>query len=62
MPTEWLLKLSGEADDLRELQENLSFPECSIIVEDNIYYLKSIRFNSFTNANDVVKEAENLLE
>ncbi len=42
MPTEWLLKLSGEADDLRELQENFSFPECCVVVEDNIYYLKSI--------------------
>jgi hypothetical protein len=27
MAIEWLLKLSGHEDDLRELRENFSFPE-----------------------------------
>jgi hypothetical protein len=61
MPTAWLIKLSGDAGDLRELQENFSFPECSVVVQDDIYYLTSTRFNSFINTNEVVKEAENLL-
>jgi hypothetical protein len=61
VPTEWLLKLSGNADGLRELQENFSFPECQVIVEDNKYYLKSVRFNFLTTANDVRKEGQNLI-
>jgi hypothetical protein len=61
MPTAWLIKLSGDAGDLQELRDNFSFPECSVVVQDHIYYLTSTRFNSFINANDVMKEAENLL-
>jgi len=61
MPTAWLIKLSGDAGDLRELQENFSVPECSVVVQDHIYYLTSTRFNSLINTNEVLKEAENLL-
>jgi hypothetical protein len=62
MPTEWLLKLSGHEDDLRELHENFSFPECCIVVEDGNFYLKSIRLNSCSEEKDVLKEAEALVQ
>ena len=61
MPREWLVKLSGVGFDLRELSEYFSYLECQVIVEDDKYYLKSIRFNSLTEADEVTKEAENLV-
>jgi hypothetical protein len=62
MATEWLLKLSGHEDDLRELRENFLFPECYIVVEDGNYSLKSVRFSSCSEEKDVLKVAEGLVK
>jgi len=59
---EWLIHLSGNESDLKELSKSLKSDELSIIKEDDGYYLKSVFLNQFDKASDVKNNAEDILQ
>lgn len=59
--TEWLVELKGERLDLQYLSRQLSSEEWSVSDKEGRYYLRSARFNSLTDARDVLDDAAEFL-
>ncbi len=59
--TEWQVRLKGEKSDLEYLC-TLSSLNWSVTEQEGEYYLKSTRFNSLTDAHDVLGAATNILD
>lgn len=57
----WLIELSGTDIDLQELPTRFSSSERRVVVENNRYYLNSEKFNSLTEARDVLEEGHRLI-
>ena len=58
---EWIVRLEGNSSEISYLSE-LTSKRWKVTKTNSIYYLKSIEFNSFTEAHDVLEKASNILD
>ncbi|HEX9990761.1 MAG TPA: hypothetical protein VGE45_20075 [Chloroflexia bacterium] len=59
--TEWLVGLTGKADHLAQLHTDFNSKVWRVVEVESSFYLKSSNFDKFTDHNEVLLEAQELL-
>lgn len=59
--TPWMIELGGDTFDLKELLRLNSFPDISVVEENDRFYLKAAEYNSYSDASDVLNRGIELV-